>query len=127
MIHKATISLNMIRKSILQPHLSVYAKLYREFDYSCTPLYSPGTKVVIHNIPGDRAYWEPHCEPSQYIGSAMEHYRCHKTYIPKTRAERVLDTVEFFLPKYSMQNMSSTDADIHAAHDLTNALKMLHL
>ena len=63
----------------------------------------PGKIVVLHNRPKDIASWAPHGEPVWYIGPAMEHYRFHKAYIPKTRAERISDTVDFFLRNLSCQ------------------------
>ena len=91
-LQQAKISLT----SRLHSHLSAYAHLYGEFDYNYTTLSPPGTKVVIHNRPGDRAYWQPHGEPGWYIEPSTGHYRCHKAYIPQKRAERISDTVEFY-------------------------------
>ena len=53
----------------------------------------------------------------------MEHYRCHKAYIPKIGSERISDTVEFSSPKTNMPRMSSTEATIHAAQYLIRALQ----
>ena len=53
----------------------------------------------------------------------MEHYRCHKAYIPKTRAEIISDTVEFPPKKFNMPQMSSMDATYHAAQDLIYSLQ----
>ena len=83
----------------------------------------PGTIVVIHNRPNDCASWEPHGEYGWYILSAIEHCRCHKVYIPKTRAERISDTVEFPPKIFSMPQMSFIDSTYHAAKDLIYALQ----
>ena len=53
----------------------------------------------------------------------MEHYRCHKAYIPKTRAERISDTVELPPKKFNMPQMSYVDATFHATQDLIYALQ----
>ena len=54
----------------------------------------------------------------------MEHYRCHKAYIPKTREERISDTVEPTPPQiFHMPQMSSMDATYHDAQDLIYALQ----
>ena len=53
----------------------------------------------------------------------MEHYRCHNAYIPKTISERISDTVDPPPTKSNMPKMSSTDATIHAAHDLIHSLQ----
>ena len=87
------ISLKLLSQSITLPHISAYTHIFREFDFDRTPLDPPGTKVVIHNKPNDRALWETHAEDGWHIGTEIEQYRCHKSYTPKTRAERILDTV----------------------------------
>ena len=51
----------------------------------------------------------------------MEHYRCHKSYTPKTRAEIISDTVDFS-KKFNMTNISPKYATFHAAQDLIYAL-----
>ena len=53
----------------------------------------------------------------------MDHYRCHNAYIPKTRVERISDTVEFLPRKFRMPKMSFTDDAIHTAQYLIRALK----
>ena len=50
----STMSLNLVRQSIIHPHLSDYTHTFGEFDYKYTPLSPPETRVVIHNSPKDR-------------------------------------------------------------------------
>ena len=52
----------------------------------------------------------------------MEHYRCYKSYIPKTIAERISDTVGFYPKQFNMPKISSIDATFYAAQDLIYAL-----
>ena len=52
----------------------------------------------------------------------MEQVRCHKAYIPKTRAEIISDTVEPPPKTINMPQMSSMDATYHTALDLIYAL-----
>ena len=49
-----------------------------------------------------------------YIGPAMEHYICHKTYILKTRVERISGTIEFSPKQFKIPQMYFTDATTHA-------------
>ena len=70
------------------------------FDFINTPLAPPGTKVIIHEKPGQQKYWEPHGLEGWYLGPDMEHYRCHTLYVNKTRAENIADTIEFS-PKHN--------------------------
>ena len=53
----------------------------------------------------------------------MEHYISNKAKNPKTRSERISDTVEISHKISSIPKMSSTDATIHAAQDLFDALQ----
>jgi hypothetical protein len=52
----------------------------------------------------------------------MEHYRCYRLYMPKTQAKRTFSTVKFFPTPMKMPHLSSTDAALQAAKDLTDAL-----
>ena len=125
MIQQATTSLNILQQSIIHPHLSSYTHIYGELDYNQTPLSPTGTIVLIHNRTNNRESWSPIGEPGWYIGPSMDHYRCHNTYIPKTRAERISDTVELFPRKLSMPNIPYTDFSIHALQDIIHALQNL--
>ena len=58
-----------------------------------------------------------------YIGNATNPYRCHRIYIPKTRAKRIARTVEFLPHLYDMPATSSVDAPMEGARELTAALQ----
>ena len=64
----ATISLNLLRQSITHPHISAYTHIFGEFDFNCTPLAPPSTRLVMHNRQNDCASWVPHGEYGWYIG-----------------------------------------------------------
>ena len=53
----------------------------------------------------------------------MEHYRCYRVYIPKTRGERIADTVEFLPEHTKVPFASSADRAAQAATELTEALR----
>ena len=80
----------------MNPKLSAYAQIEGAFDYNRTPIAPPGVRVVVHEKPADRGSWAPHGLDGWYIGPAMESYRCFKTYIWSTKAERITDTLEWF-------------------------------
>ena len=82
----------------------------------------PGTRVIIHEKPGNRASWAPHGSKGWYVGPAPHHYRCWTVYVDKTRSERVGDTVEFFPHQCPMPKLSSADLATKAAIELLNAL-----
>ena len=56
----------------------------------------PGCQVVVHEKPSKRKSWSPPGIDGWYVGPAWDHYRCHEVYIPKTRAFRISDTIDFF-------------------------------
>ena len=60
LLQQATISLNFLGNSRIMTHLSAYTHIFGEFDYNHTPVYPPGTRIVIHNRPNDISSWSPH-------------------------------------------------------------------
>ena len=122
LIQQATTTLNLLRPARINTRLSAEAQLNGNFDYNRTPLAPPGTKVLVHETPANRRTWDPHGVDGWYIGAASEHYRCHRVYVTKTRAERIAKTVEFFPHSCAMPKTSSADAATQAAQDLIHAL-----
>ena len=92
----ASLTLNLLRKSHMNPILSGYTQLHGEFKYSATPLSPPGTKIFVHEKPTVRGTWEAHGVKVWYLCTSMEHYKCHHVYITKTREVRDSEFVEFF-------------------------------
>ena len=122
-LQQTTIILNYLSQSRTLPHILAYTHIFGEFYFNRTPLAPPGTIEVIHNSPNDRVSWKPHGEYDWYILPAIKHYSCHISYIPKTRAGRISDTVESPPNKFNMPHMSSVDANYHAAQDLIYSLQ----
>ena len=126
LIPQANITLNLLRRSRINPALSAHAQIFGAFDFNKTPLAPPGTSVLVHEKADSRKSWAPHGKPGFYLGPAMEHYRCYRVYILETNAERVADTVEFFPHKIPMPALSATDAAQHAVRDLIEAINQPH-
>jgi hypothetical protein len=93
---QADITLNLLRASRRQPKLSAYACINGVFDFNATPLAPPGTRVVVHVTPDQRANMAPHGVDGWYVGPSTEHYRCYKCYIPSTAGVRDALTVDWF-------------------------------
>ena len=55
LIPQAIITLNLCRNARVNPRISAYAYVFGPFDFNKTPLAPPGTKVVVHAKPTDRA------------------------------------------------------------------------
>jgi hypothetical protein len=93
---QADITLYLLRSSCREPKLSAYACLNGNYDFYQSPLAPPGTRVVVHVTPEQRANMAPHGVDGWYVGPSTEHCRCHKCYIPSTFGVRDALTVDWF-------------------------------
>jgi hypothetical protein len=81
-----------------------------------------GTRVIAHEKPQQRASWDPHGVDGWYLGPAPDHYLCYRVHINKTKADRIVDTVEFFPANVAMPRTASKDLANIASLELTHAL-----
>jgi hypothetical protein len=51
LIPQSVITLNLLRRSRINPQLSAYAQVFGTFDFNKTPLAPPGTQVLVHEKP----------------------------------------------------------------------------
>ena len=80
----------------MNPKLSRYAQLHGEFNYDATTLAPPGTQVIIHENPTVVGTWAYHGVKGQYLGSSMNHYRCHHVYITKKEENETQIVLSFY-------------------------------
>lgn len=125
-IPQANITINLIHASRINPKVSVWAFLNGHFVFNRTPLALVRTKCIISEDPKTRGTWDVHGKDAIFIGPALEHYCCYKVYVPTTHAERIGDSVEFFLAYTKMPAISSQDIVAHSAEQLSNALQHAH-
>jgi hypothetical protein len=123
LLPQATITINLLQKSRINPRMSAYAQLNWHFDFNRTPLAPPGTRIMAHEKPDQRASWDPHGLDGYYLGPALDHYRCYQVHITKTKGTRIVDTVECFPAKLAMPSTSSKDLASIASLELSNALQ----
>ena len=123
----ASLMLNLLRPSRINPKLSVYKILEGVLDYNRHSISPPGCKVLIHEATTKRKTWNPHGELSWYLWHAPDHYRYYKLYVSKTRSEQITTTVKFYPHKAQILELSKTEEISIAAARLTNTLKMLPL
>ena len=97
------ITLNLLRNSRVNPSLSAYAYINGPFDFNRTPMAPPGTKVVFHAKPSNRASWAFHGQEGWYIGPSMEHYRCLKIYNPIRFLKSIQTQLSSFLDIFPFQ------------------------
>ena len=96
------------------------------FDVNRTPLVPPGCLLVAHERAQEQGTWADHGMKGYFIGPAKHHYRNYRVYIPKTRGERTIDTIEFFPEHVQMPKTSSEDRLASATEDLIAILKKPH-
>ena len=117
------LQLNMLRASRLHPQISGQCHLNGEFDYTKTPMVPLGTKATIFIPPKDRKTWDYHALEGYYLCPALDHYKCHRIYIPETRGVRTADTVEFHPKHCKMPYASSIEEALIAIKNLIAAVK----
>jgi hypothetical protein len=83
LLPQAKITLNLLKKSRIDPRMSAYARLNGHFDFNRTPLAPPGTRVIAHEKPDQRASWDPQGVDGYYLGPALDHYRCYRVHVKK--------------------------------------------
>jgi hypothetical protein len=123
LLPQAKITLNLLQKSRSNPRITAYDQLNGHFDFNRTPLAPPGTQIIAHEKPDQRAYWDPHGVDGYYLSPNLDHYRCYQVHITKTKGTRIVDTVEFFPAKLTMPSTSSKDLASISALELSNALQ----
>jgi hypothetical protein len=118
-------TLNMLRRSRINPRLSAHTQIFGVFDYNRTPLALIGTRTVVHErtTQQGRTTFSDDGVIGWTIGPALDHYRHWEFFIPKTRGTRVSDTVVFLPEKYTMPTTASADRASAALEELTEALQ----
>jgi hypothetical protein len=122
-VPQAVLTLNLLRSSRLNPRLSAYEHLEGTFDLNRIPFAPLGTTVILHEKPNQRRNWAPHGLEGWYVGPALEHYQCYRTYVIKTGKTRISDTVAFPPKVVPLPLTSSADAAMRAARDLIHTLE----
>jgi hypothetical protein len=123
LLPQATLSLNLLRGSRINPKLSAYSQLWGPYDFNRTPIAPPGCKVLIHEKPHNRGTWAPHASEGWYLGPALEAYRCFTVYSTDTRHARTADTVQFLPHVVPVPVASATDLITASLQDILQVLK----
>ena len=120
---QAELMLNILRPSHARPNISAHAYLFGPYDFNRMPLAPIGCEMQCHEKPGDRGTWTEHSADGWFLASSKDHYRGFKSYIKKTKAKRICDTVQFMHKWITQPALTEGDVLAKAAHDLTAALK----
>jgi hypothetical protein len=123
LLPQTILTLYLLRQSNAVPSVSAYQYVRGTFDYNKTPLGPMGSAVHMHESRDNRGTWAERSIDGWYLGTSLEHYRCHIIHVKKTNSERISDTV-FFKHKYITQpTLTPVDTVVKAIDDLTCALK----
>ena len=120
LIQQASLTLNLLRGSRINPKLSAWAQIYGHFDYNRTPLAPPGIRVFAHESCDKRGKWDPKAVEGYYVGPAMDSYRCFRVWVKDTQKVRICERVTWFPANLHMP--IATPAEI-----VSNAISALRL
>ncbi len=123
LLEQTELTVNLLRQSNVAPKMSAFNHIHGQHDYMKKPFVPIGCAVQIHIKPKNRRTWDTHTKAGHNLGTSMEHHRCFKIYVTKTRATRVSKTV-FFKHQYIINpTVSPESLVVAAAQQLTSALK----
>ena len=72
------LTLNLLRRSQLDPCISAWEQLHGKYNYDAHPLAPLGMRIVLHKKLPHRDSWLPNGGEGFHFGPALEHYRCHR-------------------------------------------------
>ncbi len=102
--------------------MSAYKYVNGVFDYNSSPSAPLVCAVQMHEAAARRKTWDPHALSGWYIGTSIEHYRCHRVFCTKTRSERVSDTVIFQHRHITSLPLTAEDTIVKAIGDVKSIL-----
>jgi hypothetical protein len=74
LLPQATLTLNLLCPSRINPQLSAYAQIHGSFNFDKTPLAPPGIKVHTHERADSRETFSVHSARGYYVGPCLNHY-----------------------------------------------------
>jgi hypothetical protein len=89
-------TLNLMRRSRIDPTKSAYEVLNGPYDWNRFPLEPPGCKAVIYESPAQRGSWGSRGIDAWYVGPSLDHYRCCHYFVPSTHAYCISGSAELF-------------------------------
>ena len=123
LIKQHTITINLLRRSRINPRLSAHAQIFWQFNYDTTPLALPGCKCVLHEKPSARGTWEIHSVNAYCTALQMIYCRHYDVRVEKTLAKRTSDNITFLPHNISMPNTVSKIEALERIEDLVKLLQ----
>ena len=96
LLDQADRTLNILWPARIDLTLSAYNMIWETFYFNRTPMGPLECKIIVYENPVKRESWAFHRVPGFYIGPFINGYNTYKVYIPNTREEKSVNTVEFF-------------------------------
>ena len=97
LLPQVTMTLNMLRRSQLNPRILADGQVDGIHNFERTPLAPLGCKVQIHEKYHKQLAYSPHSVDGWYLGPEVHNYRCYTCYNIDTRRETTPYTIAFFL------------------------------
>ena len=107
----------------ITPKVSAFAHVHGQHDYMRKPFFPIGCAIQTHVKPDNRRTWDTRSEPRFNLGTSMEHHRCFRVYVTRTRATRISDTIIFKHQYITNLTISPESHVVAAAQQLATALK----
>ena len=124
--HQATITLNLLRTSRVDPTKSAYEQIHRaKYDWNKHPVAPPGTRAIVYEAPDSRASWGPRGTDAWYCGPELDHYRNCKFYVPETHSYRTSGSFDQFLQHCLLPEFTPKQYDNEVHDDLMDAIQKL--
>jgi hypothetical protein len=86
LLEPTELTLNLLRQSNVAPKISAFAHVHGYHDYMKKPFAPLGCAIHSHVKPNDCRSWDARADAGFNLGTSMEHHRCYRVYITKTRA-----------------------------------------
>ena len=93
---QVTMTLNMLRRSQLNPGLSAYEHVYGIHNFEWTPLAPLGCNVQVQDKPQKQPNYSTHSVYGWYLGTELHHYICYTCYYIDTGGETAPNAIYFF-------------------------------
>ena len=126
LLDQVDLTLNLLRPCGLIQNTSAWEYVCGPYDYKKNPIGPAGAKVLVYENPNERETFADHGVEGFYVGTAWNHYRCFRVWIPSTRKFRTSDTLSWHTedPFGLLSNFSTKDALTDAIDVLTVQLQL---
>ena len=109
LLSQCVITVNLLLNSRVNPDLSACAYLFGPYYFNKSPTAPPGTRVIVHDKPGNRTSLGHHGTPGWYIGPSLYPYRCMQFYMPATGIVRITDTLQYIPKGFAFPKTTAED------------------